>query len=568
MISVEKIETLQDLDDLRSVWDQLLAKSDFRNIFLTFDWPRTWWKVFGDDKELYVLLVKSGAEIIGIAPLMREKAKKLGRTVKIIRFIGTPNIDYADFIGENKRLIVEHVTGYLFRNREDWFRVELDQISERSSTLSHLQACLRTSKRPFTTREIETCFAYIYEGKENDRTDFSIRKRKAIRHAINSFKKAGGLNIEIIGDFIKAKQNLAIIFQLHINRWEATPTPSKFLNPKHRQFHEDLLDKLWSQNNILLVVLRTANLPIAYWFNFEYGSIIYHHTMAFNKYLSRRSPGKLLAILASELFVRQGFDLDFSRGATDYKVSLANRTYHNFQTTMYGQRLDYISATVIESIKKRKVIRAILRNQRIQYCKLKITGILQEKGLRVLIRRFLEYVLMRIMEYKVFYVFRHDGRHETIPSPGIEVEIKMLGIEDVDQIATFYGVREDSDKHKTMIQRFEEKADCFAAFHNGNIVYVSWTLFGEDYWSDYKLLIKAKDNEVIFSDALASPIYRGMGLYTHVLAYKLNKYSREGYRALSVVEKSNTAALKATAKFGFKRLPTYQKLKLFSRWVL
>jgi hypothetical protein len=73
MVSVERIGTLQGLDGLRDVWDRLLVRSDFKNIFMTFDWLRTWWKIFGDDKELYVLVIRSEDTIIGIAPLMLKK---------------------------------------------------------------------------------------------------------------------------------------------------------------------------------------------------------------------------------------------------------------------------------------------------------------------------------------------------------------------------------------------------------------------------------------------------------------------------------------------------------------
>ena len=176
MISVERIDTLQGLDGLKDVWDRLLAKSDFRNIFLTFDWLRTWWKIFGEDRELYVLVVKSDDEIIGVAPLMLETSRRPGRIIKVIRFIGTPNVDYGDFIGEDKKLIVEHMAEYLLRNRKDWFRVELDQISELSSTLSCLKGWLETGRLPFTARQIETCLAYVYEGGAEDRLKFKIKR--------------------------------------------------------------------------------------------------------------------------------------------------------------------------------------------------------------------------------------------------------------------------------------------------------------------------------------------------------------------------------------------------------
>lgn len=568
MVSVEKIETLQGFDDLRGVWDRLLAKNDFRNIFLTFDWLRTWWKVFGGDKELYVLIVKSDAEIIGIAPLMLETSRRLGRTVKVIRFIGTPNVDYGDFIGENKKLIIEHIVRYLILNGEDWFRVELDQVSERSSSLAHGRAVLESRDFLSAIRKTETCYCYAYDNNDGNRVNFDIRKGQTIRRSINHFKKARGLTLERIFDMSSAKRSLAMLFQFHINRWDDTATPSKFLNQANRQFYKKLVELLLPQKKICILSLKSGSMPLAYSFYYEFEGTIYHYTLAYNEYFGRRSPGNLLLILGSESLVREGFDLDYSRGTADYKELRANRSYDNYRITLYSGRSDYFSAKIAEYIKKSRPVRAILGKRRVQYYRLKLADVYHRNGLRGLIFKIIGFLFKSILDYKVVYLFRHDGRQETIPTPKIEVEIKMLGIENADQIATFYGVREGSDKHKTIIRRFENKADCFAVLHNGNIVYVSWTLFGEDFWSDYNLSVKPESDELVFCDALASPIYRGIGLYTYMLAYKLNKYSRERYRALSAIARSNTPALKATAKFAFKRLRTYRRLKLFSRWVI
>ncbi len=568
MISVEKIETLEGLDGLRTVWDQLLAKSDFRNIFLTFDWLRTWWKVFGDDRELYVLVVKSDAEIIGVAPLMLEKSKRLGRTVKVIKFIGTPNVDYGDFIGEDKKLIVEHVAGYLYRNRKDWFRVELDQISERSSTLSHLQVYLGTGKWPFTTRQIETCLAYVYEGGKEDRSKFKIKRSHSMRRSINRFNDSGGLDITRLDNPGKVQSELLDLFQLHINRWAATPTPSKFLDPGQRKFYQELVEVLFPQNRICFIALKNGPLPVAYSFNFEYENTIYHYTLGHNEYLSRRSPGSLLVILETELLIRQGFDLDFSRGAAEYKRLLTNRSYANFQIILYSQRFDFMLTKFIEGIKSRKITRAILGNRRLQYHKLKIIGILSEKGWMGLLKQIFVSAFRSVIDYREFYLFRHDGEPVILPSPKIDVAVKMLGVEELGSIATFYCAKEGSEKYETILKRFEKNAHCLAAIHDGKIVYLSWSLFGEDFWRDHNLSIKPGSDEVIFSDALASPIYGCMGLYTYMLAYKLNKYSREGYKPLSGVAKSNIPALRGARRFGLEHIRTYRRLKLFSRWII
>jgi CelD/BcsL family acetyltransferase involved in cellulose biosynthesis len=568
MISVEKVDTLEGFDALRDDWDRLLAKSDFRTIFQTFDWLRTWWKVFGDNKQMYILVIRQEDVVIGIAPFMLEEARSLGKSGRVIRFIGTPNVDYADIMAEDKEPVIAQVADYLMCNEADWTSIELGQVSERSSTMKTLKRLFGEKGAKFRADEIETCFSYVYEGDEADRSTFTLKKNRTLKTAINVLGKNKGLVLERITDLPSLHRHLTVLFSLHIKRWAGTPTPSKFTDEKNREFYKELVEALVPSDRIYFVTLRNGDVPVACCFSFGYEKTINLYTVAMNPYFHKRSPGLLFFTLQAELLIRQGFALDYSRGAQPYKSGLTNGHSTNHQITVFRRKLDYLRATVYENSKKTGIGKIVRSNRRVQYYKLRLTNLLQRWGIAGLMWRIIVLTVKSIIDYKAFYVFRHHGRQETVSSPRIDVEIKMLGIEDADLIATFYGVREGSDKHRTIIRRFESKAECFAVFHNGNIVYISWALFNEDSWRYYKLSLKAGENEVIISDVLASPIYRNMGLYTYMLGYKLNKYSREGCRVLCVIDKSNIAALKVTRKFGFDRVRTFRRLRLFSRWVL
>jgi len=79
--------------DLREEWDELLLSSDCDSPFLTWEWLYTWWEVYGGDKELYLVLVRSpDGKLVGAAPLMIgyrdfRQPKRLHR--RTLAFLGT-----------------------------------------------------------------------------------------------------------------------------------------------------------------------------------------------------------------------------------------------------------------------------------------------------------------------------------------------------------------------------------------------------------------------------------------------------------------------------------------------
>jgi len=83
-------------------WNALISQNETNTIFQTYEWHYTWWKVFGMDKELFLVCVEDKNSLIGLAPLMicrNENGKK------VLRFIGHGRADYTDFIYLDKEIL-------------------------------------------------------------------------------------------------------------------------------------------------------------------------------------------------------------------------------------------------------------------------------------------------------------------------------------------------------------------------------------------------------------------------------------------------------------------------------
>jgi len=60
-------QNLQDTPLGRAAWNKLLAESETRSIFLTWQWLATWWECFREGADLFTFVVERDGELVGIA---------------------------------------------------------------------------------------------------------------------------------------------------------------------------------------------------------------------------------------------------------------------------------------------------------------------------------------------------------------------------------------------------------------------------------------------------------------------------------------------------------------------
>ena len=69
MIDVQEINDLEELAGYRLLWNSWLAQSPRATFFNTWDWLDNYWRHFGQNQTLRVLVVRSAGSPIGILPL-------------------------------------------------------------------------------------------------------------------------------------------------------------------------------------------------------------------------------------------------------------------------------------------------------------------------------------------------------------------------------------------------------------------------------------------------------------------------------------------------------------------
>ena len=128
MTSVDEINRIEELVQLRPVWDALLAETEGSSFFHTLPWLEVYWEHFGAGQKLRGLVVSAGGKPIGIMPLVvRAEPTKLGW----VRVLTYPLHDWGSFygpIGPQPDATLAAGLAHVRRTPRDWDILELRWI--------------------------------------------------------------------------------------------------------------------------------------------------------------------------------------------------------------------------------------------------------------------------------------------------------------------------------------------------------------------------------------------------------------------------------------------------------
>jgi hypothetical protein len=144
MIAVAEMNSFDELANLRVTWKQLWQETRDASFVQSWEWLRSYWRLFGDDLKLRALVVTLAAKPIGIVPFaLRPVKTKLG----MANVLTWPQDDWGAChgqIGPNPAAALAAAMRHITQTRE-WDAIELSGIDEsrvdRGRTRNAMQSC-------------------------------------------------------------------------------------------------------------------------------------------------------------------------------------------------------------------------------------------------------------------------------------------------------------------------------------------------------------------------------------------------------------------------------------------
>jgi CelD/BcsL family acetyltransferase involved in cellulose biosynthesis len=328
MIRVTEINEIHELLELRNEWNDVLARSRDKHIFLTWEYLSTYWRHFGKDKKLRILCIEDKNKIIAIAPLRQSRygfAGPLGYDViEPLGYRGlTPEgADYTGLIlvereAECLQLFLNHLVEH-----NDWDFIYLMDIPETSINPNLLAKISKAIPLTFKLEKGAICpYISIPNSMDIFLKELGGKFRKDLQRCMRNLEKDyHRVELKRYDEFGSVEESMKIFFELHQERWKRKNMPGVFNTEEVRDFYLDVA-KLFADNGWLALYFLTANdEPIATQYCFEYKQKMYYALGGFDPGYSQYSVGNLAFTKVVEKCIERKIEeYDLLKGGESYK---------------------------------------------------------------------------------------------------------------------------------------------------------------------------------------------------------------------------------------------------------
>jgi len=367
---IEIVEKAHDFAAMRDEWNELLSSSRSDCLFLTWEWLHTWWTHFGHGKRLFIVTVRSGRQLVAIAPLTVTRAWAGVLAIPLLQFAGTGTIgsDYLDFIVSSacETAALTALTAFL---ADIGLSIRLPRVKEGSLVATTLSRGL--ADRGWESLEIPMDVCPIIDVSvgswESYLMDLGPRHRYNFRRRLRNLHRDHAVRFESVDCEGARQQALKHLVSLHLLRWRARGGSNAFDDPRLLAFHDELsrlaLDRGW----LRLFVLRLDGAAAAAFYGFRYGRTFHFYQSGFDPAFRRYSVGLVMMGLTIQKAIEEGAgEYDLLHGREAYKFLWATRVCPLVRLELYPpgrigriHRNSERAVTAAKKFAKRVLLRAL-----------------------------------------------------------------------------------------------------------------------------------------------------------------------------------------------------------------
>lgn len=330
-------------------WNALAAANETNTVFQTYELFDAWWQAFGAGRSLYFLVLRSGAEIVGFAPLTRRRSVFGWRQIELA---GAGNADYQDFVlpTEKPRQLAA-ICKFLREHRWQWERIALYNIPAQSSTHDSMRAA-SNGVGMHLVDEIQVKCPALMLGPDSSHARSMIEKY-SLRRPLNWFRKRGEVKFRHVTTVEEIVALLPAFFEQHRRRWGAVGRYSLFSEARQRRFYETLARAFHPRGWLQFSVIEFKGEPIAFHFGFDFGGCITWYKPSFDTRYAEHSPGLLLTRqLIEDGLARERRELDFTIGDEAFKGRFSTHQRYNLNFGVYPGPVSRACAIGVRALRR------------------------------------------------------------------------------------------------------------------------------------------------------------------------------------------------------------------------
>ena len=319
-------------DALEPAWEALEARDPECSPFNAFRWNRAWWTHYGRSGRLRIVVIETGGEVAGIAPLhLVDETECRVLRAKVLRFVGSggdTSPDYLGVIAEPgiREAVVECALDALFAMPE-WRTARLRDVRSGSAldrAARRRFARARGRARPVATKRV--LVADLPGDWQAFRASLPTKRRKQLNHRRNRLEAAGRARLGIAADAASRERAFEALVRLHRERWRSKGAPGGFRSDAYVGFHREVIERFAAREELWLVTLELDGDVIGVLYLFRWREDLLFFQSGFSPAHESLSPGHVMFGWTFEEAIRRGLRrADMLKGEYAYKRAWARR---------------------------------------------------------------------------------------------------------------------------------------------------------------------------------------------------------------------------------------------------
>jgi CelD/BcsL family acetyltransferase involved in cellulose biosynthesis len=346
MARVVEINSIEELAEYRMLWNSLLQSTPNATFFLTYDWLDTYWRHFGHDQNLKVLVVFAGGEALGILPLCVRTERYRLNTARVLTYPLDDCGTWYGPIGPNPSATMLAAMQHIRRARRDvpdWDMIELRWVADEGLQGGKTARALRVAGMLSEKSEYQTTSLvdlptswddYLATKSRSLRNQF----RRQLRHA---FDEQGAEYIrhrpapQREGDGDPRWDLYAMCEEVAAKSWQSNVTSGNTLTHERvRGFYRDSHAVAARLGMVDMNVMLVDGRPAAFLYSYHCDGRVFTLRMGYDPSFGEHGFGSALTLSTIRDGIARGDrTIDFGQGEREHKRRLRTRTEPTWRLT-------------------------------------------------------------------------------------------------------------------------------------------------------------------------------------------------------------------------------------------
>lgn len=347
---------------LAPLWDELLLATPDHTVFQSYRYQHLWWRHFGGDAELRIIVIMRDGKVRGIAPLQIQTAQRGARYFRQLGFIGSRwEVDRPTFFfPHDSTTLLRVLVRFLVQDADAWDFCDFHEQPIGSASLQTLRTAFRAEGYLVGEMRDSDCAYLAIQGSWQE---FLAAKSSLFRKNL----KTAGRRLRALGDFqyrvytapSDVLEQLEQYRDIEARSWKSAEGVGVSRNDGYFEFYRELAALFSRHGDFVVRTLTVDGKAVAGTFGLRYDGVFYSLQIAHDKDVSRCSPGTYLEALEMEQCFDEGYrEYEFLGGFLNNKSRWTSTFRHTTQLFVY-RRTPYFLAHSLFAFQIKPWLKAI-----------------------------------------------------------------------------------------------------------------------------------------------------------------------------------------------------------------